>query len=208
MRSECLSYFLECIIIRSSIASVGTARRSLVRCCGAASETTKIRPQILEKFDLEFLQRSIGRTVGVHMERATRACHATPKVPIDWRRNLGSQSLLAQLDKSPVAAALTTAGGIATWCSNRKRPFPDTGDMGAYMCVHHPTSNSRAPVAAATTTGGGIAARYNRKRPPGHWRHGRLGAFTTGLSSRVLFVFVFSHPPQLPQPPNFTASQS
>ena len=24
--------------------------------------------------------------------------------------------------------------------------------MGAYMCVHHPTSNSRAPVAAATTT--------------------------------------------------------
>ena len=118
--------------------------------CGAASEITKIRPQILEKFDLEFLQRSIGRTVGVHMERATRACHATPKVLIDWRRNLGSQSLLAQLDKSPVAAALTTAGGIATWCSNRKRPFPDTGDMGAYMCVHHPTSNSRAPAATAT----------------------------------------------------------
>ena len=112
----------------------------------------KIRPQILEKFDLEFLQRSIGRTVGVHMERATRACHATPKVLIEWRRSLGSQSLLAQLDKSPVAAALTTAGGIATWCSNRKRPFPDTGDMGAYMCVDHPTSNSRAPVAAATTT--------------------------------------------------------
>ena len=134
--------------------------------CGAASETTKIRPQILEKFDLEFLQRSIGRTVGVHMERATRACHATPKVLIDWRRSLGSQSLLAQLDKSPVAAALTTAGGIATWCSNRKRPFPDTGDMGAYMCVDHPTSNSRALVAAATTTAGGIATRCNRKRPP------------------------------------------
>ena len=67
-------------------------------------------------------------------------------------RRLGSRSLLAQLDKSPVAAALTTAGGIATWCSNRKRPFPDTGDMGAYMCVDHPTSNSRAPVATATTT--------------------------------------------------------
>ena len=109
-------------------------------------------PDRVEKFDLEFLQRSIGRTVGVHMERATRACHATPEVLIDWRRSLGSQSLLAQLDKSPVAAALTTGGGIATWCSNRKRPFPDTGDMGAYMCVDHPPSNSRAPVATATTT--------------------------------------------------------
>ena len=32
MRSACLSYFLECINIRSSIASVGSARRSLVRC--------------------------------------------------------------------------------------------------------------------------------------------------------------------------------